>query len=340
MVLLRSRVGKSCFVAAMVALALPSQASAATSEAKISAEARKHFNAGVALLRDPDGARYEEAYREFKTAYAASPSWKILGNLGLAAMKLERDEEAIVAYEQYLAQAKDLDAEEREVIQRDLAVLTAQAVTLTLRSVPGDAQLGDARVPVQGEPVRNRYELKGGELKLRVRPGHHQFTASLDGKPNQTWEVDLEPGAQVEHTFDFDAKPVAAAEGATVASGPAAPAVAAAPHETPVGAWVALGVAGAFAVGAGVTGVITLNKKSDFDDRNDGYAPNEADELHSQVKTFGLVTDALIGAAVVSAGIGTYLLLSRPKADEGALELRVAPRVGLQRGGLALEGRF
>jgi len=50
--------------------------SALAADVKITDEARKHFNAGVALLRDPDGARYEEAYREFKVAYAASPSWK------------------------------------------------------------------------------------------------------------------------------------------------------------------------------------------------------------------------------------------------------------------------
>src|SRR6266481_4578482 len=61
----------------------------------VTPEARTHFAAGVNLLRDPDGARYEEAYREFKAAYAASPSYKILGNLGLCAMKLERDGEAI-----------------------------------------------------------------------------------------------------------------------------------------------------------------------------------------------------------------------------------------------------
>ncbi len=55
----------------------------------INDEARNHFNAGVNLIQDPDGPRYEEAYREFKAAYAAAPSWKILGNLGIAAMKLE-----------------------------------------------------------------------------------------------------------------------------------------------------------------------------------------------------------------------------------------------------------
>jgi len=62
----------------------------AEGEVVITEEARTHFAAGVALLQDPKAPRYEEAYREFKTAYAASPSYKILGNLGLCAMKIER----------------------------------------------------------------------------------------------------------------------------------------------------------------------------------------------------------------------------------------------------------
>jgi len=45
--------------------------SAGAADAPITDEARTHFSAGVNLLRDPDGARYEEAYREFKAAYAA-----------------------------------------------------------------------------------------------------------------------------------------------------------------------------------------------------------------------------------------------------------------------------
>lgn len=110
--------------AALTALLVAGSASAA--EVKITDEARKHFNAGVALLRDPDGARYEDAYREFKVAYEASPSWKILGNLGLAAMKLERDGEAIAAFERYLSEGKkELDPTERSDIERDLSTLRA-----------------------------------------------------------------------------------------------------------------------------------------------------------------------------------------------------------------------
>src|SRR3954467_10251265 len=109
------------FFAASLGLALLAATASAWADVPISDDARAHFTAGVSFLQDPDGARYEEAYREFKTAYAASPSWKILGNLGIAACKLERDGEAIDAFTKSLAEGgSQIDGEERAQFERDL----------------------------------------------------------------------------------------------------------------------------------------------------------------------------------------------------------------------------
>src|SRR5262245_35470252 len=97
----------------VVLLAILWIAPARAEDVIISDEAKERFRAGVALLDDPDGARYEEAYREFSAAYRASPSPKILGNLAICAMKLERDGEAIKAFEGYLEGAPDVSAAER-----------------------------------------------------------------------------------------------------------------------------------------------------------------------------------------------------------------------------------
>src|SRR5271166_2228094 len=98
----------------------------------ITPEARAHFAAGVNLLKDPDGPRYEEAYSEFKAAYASAASYKILGNLGLCAMKLERDDEAIQAYTKYLAEGSDLSPSEIAQLKTDLATLKTGVVYLTV----------------------------------------------------------------------------------------------------------------------------------------------------------------------------------------------------------------
>jgi hypothetical protein len=317
-------------------------APALAADVKITDEARKHFTAGVALLKDPDGARYEEAYREFKVAYESSPSWKILGNLGISAMKLERDGEAIDDFTRYLAEGKkDIDSSERADMERDLSTLKASAVTLTLTTTPADVAIVDERVPVQGSPVRNRYQSQGGSLKLLVRPGHHVLTATADGKPPQTFELDAEPGGFAQHDFNFNivAAPVAAPTAPSAPPPESVPPSAPSARPVPTGVWIGVAVTGACAIGAGVTGALALGKNSDYKAAN-GHDADKAKSLQSDVKTFNLVTDVLIGAAVVAAGVTTYLYVKRPERDSVGLTIRVSPSVGLYRSGLNLEGAF
>jgi hypothetical protein len=308
-------------------------------DVKITDAARQHFNAGVALLKDPDGARYEDAYREFKAAYEASPSWKILGNLGICAMKLERDSEAIAAFSRYLEEGKkDIDASERADIERDLGTLRASAVSLELTTTPADVVITDERTPVTGSRVRNRYQAVTGVLRLQIRPGHHVVTASAAGKPSQTFELDAEPGGSYQHAFDLSAE--VAAPPPTPSPSPTTPA-ASAPTPTsrpvPTSVWVGLAATGALAVGAGVTGALALGKNSDYEKANG--TDTDALNLRDQTKTLNLVTDVLIGAAVVGAGVTTFLYLRRPQRDS-AFDLRLAPRVGWNHSGLSVEGAF
>jgi hypothetical protein len=185
----------------LVAFAPEAQAA----DVPINDEARAHFNAGVNLLQDPDGPRYEEAYREFKAAYAAAPSWKILGNLGLAAMKLERDGEAIDAFEKYLAEGgAQLDPEERAQVERDLATLETGVVRLTVSSDPPGARLLDERFPATGNPIHNSYGPLDSSTVIGLRPGRHRITARLAGRKDVTWEVELSPKEHQSHVFEFE----------------------------------------------------------------------------------------------------------------------------------------
>ena len=324
-----------------VSLALLAIAPHAAAEGlKITDAARKHFTAGVSLLKDPDGARYEEAYGEFNAAYAASPSWKILGNLGIAAMKLERDGEAIAAFEKYLAEGKkELEASERADVERDLSTLRASTAQVIISSLPGGAAITDERTPVQGSPVRNRYQTGDGPLKLSVRPGHHVVRALVPGKPVQTWEFDADSSTPQTHLFDFEGAPVS-----SIAARPpksdAAPAIVDVTRPVPASVFVGLAATGAFAVGAGITGVLALGKNSDYKAAN-GQDAQRAKGLQDSTKTFNLVTDVLIGAAFVSAGITTYLYLKRPEQPNvGLTALRLSPQTGMNHHGLVLEGAF
>ena len=297
----------------------------------ISENARMHFNAGVSLLQDPDGARYEEAYAEFKAAYADSPSWKILGNFALAAMKLERDGEAIDAYTKYLAESgPTLDPEERAQVQRDLDTLSAGVVRLELESVPPGAFITDERSATRGA-IKNNYGPLTDKLQIGVRAGQHRITAHLDGYADQVWVVNVAPGTSHQHQFAL--KPIAAG-----ADAPSTPVVVERPVPTSV--YIGLAATGVLAVGTGVFGGLALSKHSDFESKNDGSDPADAQSLKDSGKTLNVVTDALLGGAVVAGAVTAVLYFTRPSrtADHG--RLRVTPVAGPRVAGVSLMGAF
>ncbi|MES1186338.1 MAG: hypothetical protein ABUL60_21185 [Myxococcales bacterium] len=255
----------ACFlIAGSVALPVLAQ------DVPISDEARAHFTTGVNLLQDPDGARYEEAYREFKEAYAESPSWKILGNLGICAMKLERDSEAISAFEKYLSTGgKRIEKDERAQFQRDLTTLQAGVVPVTLASDPPGAVIEDERVPSAGPVVRNVYTVDK-TLQIGVRSGRHRFTARLAGRVDQVWELELSPKQPVSHSFSLPELPAATTAAAPATAAPVVARVDTGSQESSgnglrTGAYVALGV-GVVGVAAGT--IFGLRAKSGYKDAN------------------------------------------------------------------------
>lgn len=337
----------------VVALAAPARAA----EVVISEEARAHFAAGVNLLQDPDGARYEEAYREFREAYARSPSWKILGNLGITAMKLERDSEAIDAIKKYLAEGgKQIDAEERAQFQRDLATLESGAARLTLQSEPAGATIEDERFPASGQPIRNAYSSTGAPLVIGVRPGRHRFTAKLAGRADAVWEVELSPKQQQAHTFVLPEQAAAPAPAAPIA--PAAPPAATADtsqlqggNALRTGSYVALGVG---VVGIGVGTVFGLKASSNYKDANaitddPANCPSSGDcelpaSLFDKREQLGKDGDsaktlAIVGFALGGVGLATgvtLFVLSNKKEQPAAA--KVEPFLGI--GNVGVRGSF
>ncbi len=278
----------------------------AAGDVVITEEARTHFAAGVALLQDPKAPRYEEAYREFKSAYAASPSYKILGNLGLCAMKIERDSEAIQAYETYLKDAgTDVTSEQRAQVQRDLLTLKAGVLEVTVSSDPPGASIVDSRTPVEGPDVRNSYGSILTPTTLGLRHGHHVITARLQGYLDQQWEFDASESTAPPHTFAM-IKP-AVADRPTIRERP-----------VPTGAYVAGGATIALALGGAFFGALALQRHSDFVAVNDGLHVTEAASDRSSGQTLNIVTDAFFGAAVIGAGITTYFVLSRATVQRPA----------------------
>jgi hypothetical protein len=311
-------------------------------EVVITEQARLHFKAGVNLLQDPEGAKYDEAYEQFKAAYAESPSWKILGNLGLAAMHLERYGEAIDSFSTYLEQGGDsLSEQEQTQFQRDLETLQASVATLEI-TAPAGTDISDTRRGTRGD-VRNYYVVpESGQLMLRVRPGQHAIVASSGQSEMGKWSVRIESQGSDSHTFSANSAGSHSPVDSQTPSGPG-------PN---IPAYAALGV-GAIGVGVGVAFSFVRaghDKKADDQyagcvDRGDCGSTERAsiEERDGKAATAGTVSLISFGVGALGLGTGLALLLMGEPGDENPIETKVgrvnvSPYAGL--GQLGVMGSF
>jgi len=287
------------------------------------AQAKQQFRLGVKLLDDPEGPQYAQAYEAFKEAYDLSGSVNLLGNLGLCAMKLERDGEALPAFQRYLKDGTGIGRRERKQTESDVEVLQARVATVVLSQLPRGAEILDERSPRNGVPIINRYgPFDDGRIELTIHSGRHRFTVLEAEKPIWTHSLVIAAGERVER--------------AMVAPEPTAPAPVP-ESDFPLVPVVVSGVAGAFALGAVVTGSVALERQSAFQSANDGSSVAVAEQIRDEGTTLNVATDVLIGATVVGGGFATVLWLNWASDDEDDTA-RLQPHFGPS--GVVLTGRF
>jgi hypothetical protein len=329
----------------------------AHADEKVSENASRRFSQGVRYLTSQDPDRYEKAYREFKAAYADSPSWKILGNLGIVAHELARDGEAIDAFQAYLERGgKELGADERKQFKEDLALVRAGYSTVTIETQPAGAWIIDERLPETGEAIVNRYGPTEGKLELRIRAGHHRIRAELNGNDSQFWEFSDPPGASSSHTFDLEQQ-LAAGEDE-------APPVEAKPDvrvDSTSGGSPGLRTASYVALGLGIAGVGVgtyfaidgFGKRSDADDlyaRCSEQVPNcgdgaslqddalAAEDAEAEAFSRSLVS-YVAGGVFAAAGVVLFVLSSDSGESPGASsEASLTP--WLSPNGVGVSGSF
>jgi hypothetical protein len=330
------------------ALAVFGTALPASAQETISEEAKLYFRNGVELIQSSP-PNYQDAYYQFKLAYEKSKSWKVLGNLGLCSFKLERDGEALEAYQAYLKSGgNEIDPEERKQLERDVLVITGNSAAVNLVSSVPDAEVIDVRAGTSVPP--QTYKFQGTSLALRLRAGSHTLTAtSPDGK-QQRWEVQLSPGKTIEHQFVFDS-------GAPAVAPP--PAAVPPPGDQPPPAdssggggglrtvgFVTLGVGGAALIGGVVTGLMAKGKEDDATSQCDGkVCPTAAEkDFDSASSLAGVSTVLYIGGGVLAAaGLGLVVFgggSNEAPAAAQAPRLELSPYVGKNGAGFFATGAF
>jgi hypothetical protein len=100
-------------------------------------------------------------------------------------------------------------------------------------------------------------------------------------------------------TFDF-----------TVKAGPAAPP----PKPIDPLPWIGWGVTAALAGTATTFGILALGAGSDYDTKANGFVDrSELDSAREKVAHLSLITDVLLAATVVAAGVSVYLTVRHPR---------------------------
>jgi len=345
-----SVIRKACQSIVVLSLRLTAAEARAADPSRIT-EGKKYFAAGVALVNDPDGARYEDALVQFKKAFEALGAWKVLVNIAICSLRLERDGEAIEAYEKYLvAGGQEIDKSERADIERDLATLRVQVVRLHLELRASGGSIVDERMDARGSRIVNRYLATQRTLDLGVHPGHHVVTIQLGGQEAR-WEVDLAPGTPVNHTVEMSAAPLsgtAKPSSETRSTPDASSPVKKDVRALRIASFAALGV-GAVGLGAGTAFALrSVSQRAQADDicPDPNRCPisqrdtvNGLDDNARSAKTFATV-GFVVGGVAAGAGITLLVLAGSKQAPTAAspVEPQVRPWIGL--GSLGVMGSF
>lgn len=316
----------------------PATTEQGTDEAAL-VEAQLHFANGVELLQSSP-PNYQDAFPQFLAAYAKSGrSWKVLGNLGLCALKLERDGEALTYYRRYLDEGGDeVDPDERADIERELLLVEGNLAHLQLRASEPNVRITVSRQGSSAPP--QVYQLTEGQ-PLGLRAGAHTVTAEAGGK-TRTWEGVLSPGQTAEHFFDFTEAPVAGAPLAPATTSTAASDSGVSPLR--LTGFVTAGVGVAALLGGGVTGFLTKQREDDARDQCAGnVCPTAVRSDFDSAESLATLTNVLLigGGVLAVTGVTLILLGGDSKAENPtAARVQLTPSALPQGGGLWATGTF
>ncbi|MEO7327418.1 MAG: hypothetical protein ABI193_02490 [Minicystis sp.] len=317
-------------------------------------EAKRHMQAGASFYNDPNGHKCEEAIREFGKAFDLSGSLNALKGMAVCNLELERDGEAIEQYTKYLqGKGASIDPADKQQIEGDLNALKSAVAYINFVAPAGTWRLTDTRTPSRGFPITNRYQVGTSSKRLGIHPGQHTFTASIEGKADVVWQVEIVNGAKYDHTFEGEkAAPVVTPLPPKDLPPPPKdlpPPIKDEPTKTsrpiPVSAYITGGLTIA---GIGATaglGVRALGKESDYKSKNGSGTTSAGDlaTLRDGVKGANLVTDIVMGVTAAAAVTTVVLIITRPsrpvkEAKNGTWTL--APSAGPTGGGAFLTGTF
>jgi len=183
------------------------------------AAARVHYARGLELAAQ---GGYEAALQQFNQAYAISPQYAVLYNIGQAEVALDRPTEAIATFSAYLREGQDrLPEARRQQVRALIAVLQSHLAELSIATDRPNAQVSIDGRQIGATPLAD---------SIHLAPGAHQVSIVLEGAApvirtvvlrdaeHQTIVLELPSPAATSATSAADAARAAVAEAVAAAA--------------------------------------------------------------------------------------------------------------------------
>lgn len=311
------------FSRVMIAASMLWVSSAFAQDKKDAKEAIEHYDRGVALYK---ASSYEAALVEFESAYRGSANFRLLYNIALCKMETKDPVGAIESFRRYLAEGGDqIDKSKRDDVGEQIQKLQLSVTKVTIRSnAPTGADLLVDDEKVAKFPLTGPIPVKVGTRRFTVTFGSQSVTRAVPvtGGENPSIELTLAESGSSE-PVGMTQPPTS---GGTAATG------------RPGFPWIPWAITGAFGAATVVTGIVAVGARNDaaLAQARFGSRAGDIEPDQNRANTFGIVTDVLLGATLVSAGLATFFTIRhyRKPSEAPKAALHVGPR------GFAIVGGF
>lgn len=270
-------------------------------------EARERFQEGVRLFRASD---YAAARAAFEDANRILPNSRILANIAACWAGEGRNGEALSTYRRFLREAGEgVPRRARDEAQSEVDRLRQLVCDIVVVVEPERAEIIVDGRSYGASPLAGPISVEPGEHAVDVRaegysPFPRRFTCQAGSETDMA--VVLDRLAAPRESQPAPPPPNGATE--PEPPPPVGP-VPTSPAPTPLGRgpllWTGIAATGALAVGAAVTGLLTMSKKSEYEDA--GTSIERRRDLYDSTATLATVTDVLVDAAI-GLGIATVVL--------------------------------
>jgi len=311
----------SAFAAALMAALIVAATPSRAAEPDGAPDASKHFRHGVELSDDGD---WRAALIEFERAYAITPNFRVLYDIGQCRFQLHDYPGALGAFRRYLTEGADqVPGDRRTTVEADIESLKGRVAFMHLVAAENGAEVSVDDTVVGATPFA---------APVAVSAGRHKVTVSKSGFASAVQYVDIAGEETLDVTLTLGAGTVAPALASTVSP---------ARHRSIAPALVAFGI-GAVGLGMGsYFGVTAVENKHDLDGTCvQSSCPASSQSLYNEAQRNALWSTVGFGAAIAGAGVGAgYLLFTRPR--ESATPSVVAEvRLLVSRGSIGAAGTF